>query len=188
MWVCWLAPFWNFLHPQPSGYPFGYFSFSLSDHFPPGSLVDSCICLLNIIIPKLTNLGLLHLSLDILFLGDHKVSIIIYMQMPPKSLISSLNLSCLCVCNYVTLYLKTSAVSSLLQQICLHCHCTLPYPHCMYLPIPLSEMPIHHVLLQTKLLFILQTQLKTKQTKNKQKKQTNTAQMPFSSWNFSWIV
>lgn len=154
LWLLLLLPFWP---------------------FSPGSWVDS-ICLLNIIIPKLTNLGLLHFSLDILFLDDPKVSIIIYMQMSSKSLISSLNLSCLCVCNYVTLYLKTSAVSWLLQQICLHCHCTLPYiyPHCMYLVSAIS--------------FIWNAHSSCSSPEKTTIHPSNTAHMPFSSWNLSWIV
>lgn len=130
---------------------------SLTILFPSVSFVDFSICLLNIVIPQSTNL-------DILLLGDHKVSITIYMQMFQKLLSpASTPLACVCVCararvcvhvclcNYVILYSKLSAGSSLLQVTCHRCHCTLPYLHCMYLPFPLPAVPIPPILVQTKL-------------------------------------
>lgn len=110
--------------------------------FSSVAFVDSSICLTDTVSPKLTNLSLLFLSSDIRFLGDPKVPITVYMQMSPKSVISSLNPSCLCACNYVT-------ISKPLLALCCHntfvtvatvpfristvCICHIPYPKCLFL-------------------------------------------------------
>lgn len=61
--------------------------------FSSVSLTDSSLCLLKTVIPKCTILGLLYLSLDILFLGDPKVTITIYVQMSHKYVISNFNIT-----------------------------------------------------------------------------------------------